>query len=71
MKLQDKYSEDKMTDFVIAPILQQPQSVTKIMGKFFVSLPFLPLRMLRLNEQNLRQARLWVCNIVKGETGDT
>ena len=45
------------------------QSVTKIMGKtaigaisFFYPLP--PLTMLRNNEQNLRQAMLWVRYIV-------
>ena len=46
------------------------QSVTKIMGKkmlleqFCVSTPFPPLTMLRNNEQDLRQAMLWVRNIV-------
>ena len=46
------------------------QSLTKIMGKNCVSTPFLPLTMLRNNEQILRQAMLRDHNIVYGERGD-
>ena len=35
-----------------------------LLGQFRVSPPFPLLTMLRNNEQNLRQAMLWVCNIV-------
>ena len=49
--------------------------MTKIMGillfgQFCVSTPFLLLTMLRNNEQKLRQAMLWVCDIIQGERGN-
>ena len=34
-----------------------------LFGQFRVSTPFSPLTMLRNNEQNLRQAMLWIRNI--------
>ena len=50
--------------------------MTKIMGillfgQFCVSTPFLLLTMLRNNEQKLRQAMLWICNILQGERGNS
>ena len=58
-----KYGENRNYDEVFYNQLQKLWEKL-LFGRFRVSTPFPLLKALRNNEQNLRQAMLWVCNIV-------